>query len=229
VERATPWVCGRGLRCGLWESSLEGLTHCVPPAWHQRVCVSLGAGGLEEDAGRMSTYMPSFWTCFHFGNRWKWLHYSWFSENINTCKKNWDQQNETYLLKFLLYNILLLLNVCDYLVDGRTDASRQKYCSFKLALNQGLYIYFQELGLARAYMTDRGTNSFIRKLLCLPFLPAEHIEPMFEAMRENNGTDQLTPLLEYVGRTWVTSQFWPVSCWSVYGQPVRTNNDCEGK
>ena len=38
----------------------------------------------------------------------------------------------------------------------------------------------------------------------------------------------LTPLLQYVGRTWIESNVWPPACWSVYFQTVRTNNDLEG-
>ncbi|XP_052229578.1 uncharacterized protein LOC127843804 [Dreissena polymorpha] len=36
------------------------------------------------------------------------------------------------------------------------------------------------------------------------------------------------PLMEYVRRTWLESDVWPVHSWSVYGRSVRTNNDVEG-
>ena len=45
---------------------------------------------------------------------------------------------------------------------------------------------------------------------------------------EQEATAALTPLLQYVGRTWIESNVWPPACWSVYFQSVRTNNDLEG-
>ena len=35
-------------------------------------------------------------------------------------------------------------------------------------------------------------------------------------------------LLNYVEDNWLLSTVWQVSSWSVFGQTVRTNNDCEG-
>ena len=78
-------------------------------------------------------------------------------------------------------------------------------------------------------MHDEGTYCFVRKLLCLPFLPSNHIEPIFRAMCEFNTAQRLVPLLEYIDSTWMKSTVWPVECWSVFGQSVRTNNDVEGK
>ena len=82
------------------------------------------------------------------------------------------------------------------------------------------------MGLAIEYMHDEGT--YMRKLLCLPFLPSEHIRPTFEALCDLKSADHLTPLLNYLANKWVNSRPWPVEGWSVYGQSVRTNNDVEG-
>ncbi|XP_053390676.1 uncharacterized protein LOC123565429 [Mercenaria mercenaria] len=84
----------------------------------------------------------------------------------------------------------------------------------------------QNLGLTGAYMQDEGTHWFIRKILALPLIPAEHAAPAFEHI-QRKGTPPLQPLLEYVQSTWFNG-FWSPEEWSVYGQSIRTNNDCEG-
>ena len=38
----------------------------------------------------------------------------------------------------------------------------------------------------------------------------------------------LRRLMSYIKSTWITSSTFPVNTWSVFGQPVRTNNDVEG-
>ncbi|KAH3790725.1 hypothetical protein DPMN_168932 [Dreissena polymorpha] len=77
-------------------------------------------------------------------------------------------------------------------------------------------------------MSETGTYSFIRQLLCLPLLPAEHIRPTFDMMSGLNTARHITPLVEYMYNTWISSTVWPVESWSVYGHTVRTNNDVEG-
>lgn len=93
---------------------------------------------------------------------------------------------------------------------------------------QAVWRHVQSLGLASQYLSDAGTRCFIRKLLSLPFIPAEHIEPTFDALRSFNSSDNIEPLLDYVHTNWIQSSFWPIQCWCVYGQSVRTNNDVEG-
>ena len=63
--------------------------------------------------------------------------------------------------------------------------------------------------------------------MALCFLPAQHITPVFRRM-EQEATAALTPLMQSVARTWIDSATWPPTCWSVYFQSVRTNNDLEG-
>lgn len=93
---------------------------------------------------------------------------------------------------------------------------------------QAVFRHVQSLGLATEYLQEGGTYAFIRKLLCLPFLPAEHIQPTFRALCDLNSATHLEPLLEYMDRTWFQSATWSVENLCVYGQSVRTNNDCEG-
>ena len=38
----------------------------------------------------------------------------------------------------------------------------------------------------------------------------------------------LRRFMSYIKYTWITSSKFPVNIWSVFGQPVRTNNDIEG-
>ncbi|KAH3774411.1 hypothetical protein DPMN_175793 [Dreissena polymorpha] len=73
-------------------------------------------------------------------------------------------------------------------------------------------------------MSETGTYSFIRQLLCLPLLPAEHIRLTFEM----NTATHITPLIESMYHTWINSTEWPLESWSVYGQTIQTNNDLEG-
>ncbi|KAH3748401.1 hypothetical protein DPMN_182846 [Dreissena polymorpha] len=87
---------------------------------------------------------------------------------------------------------------------------------------------FQSKGLEPEYQQKKGTYAFIRKLLCLPYLSAEHIVPVFVTLVDL-ASEHVMPLMEYVRRTWLESDVWPVHSWSVYGRSVRTNNDVEGK
>lgn len=85
----------------------------------------------------------------------------------------------------------------------------------------------QAKGLATEYIERKGAYRFIRKLLCLPFLPSEHIAEVFDSLSDV-APDHYDGLMTYMRRTWIESDMWPVQCWSVYNQSVRTNNDVEG-
>jgi len=41
-------------------------------------------------------------------------------------------------------------------------------------------------------------------------------------------TARLQQLTDYINENWVSSTMWPPATWTVYGQPIRTNNDVEG-
>ena len=72
-----------------------------------------------------------------------------------------------------------------------------------------------------AYNNDRGTYSFITKMMALPFLPESEIQPMFQRL-QCQASEPLQPFAEYVSSTWGPSD------WSVFKKAVRTNNDVEG-
>ena len=86
----------------------------------------------------------------------------------------------------------------------------------------------QELGLQQAYRNDRGTHDLVRKLLALPFLPADEIPNAFHSLETKAPTEPLQALAQYINNTWISSTTWHPSCWSVFQQSVRTNNDTEG-
>ena len=66
----------------------------------------------------------------------------------------------------------------------------------------------------------------LRKLLALPLLLAEHIQPAFTAISSAGVPDAAAvdqQYLSYVSATWLESTVWSADL-SVYGQHVRTNN-----
>ena len=65
-------------------------------------------------------------------------------------------------------------------------------------------------------------------LLALPFLPADHIPREFEELTRRARSPSLRALLSYIEKSWVNGAVAPPESWSVFGQPIRTNNDTEG-
>ncbi|KAK3720985.1 hypothetical protein QZH41_018542 [Actinostola sp. cb2023] len=86
----------------------------------------------------------------------------------------------------------------------------------------------QEYGLQTAYSQNDGVYQLIRKVMALPFLPTDQIPLMFARLSIQAQAPALRNLMDYVKRQWVESSMFPPKDWSVYGQPVRTNNDIEG-
>ena len=80
------------------------------------------------------------------------------------------------------------------------------------------------------YMTSGPVNSFIRHLLALPYLPAEHILDSFEKIAQSvaAAAPALQALVTYIRHTWLQNSMWPPQSWSVFNRSVRTNNDTEG-
>ncbi|KAK8373907.1 hypothetical protein O3P69_019899, partial [Scylla paramamosain] len=64
-------------------------------------------------------------------------------------------------------------------------------------------------GLQSPYTNDGDMHKYLRKLLSLPYVPAENIEELFiRFYRKANGSPQLLQLLDYVKTTWITSSIW---------------------
>ena len=93
--------------------------------------------------------------------------------------------------------------------------------SFSLSILQ-----VQELGLQSSYTHDRGTHLYIKKMIALPFLPEEEIEPMFRRL-QRQASEPLQQFTEYVSNTWINGT-WGPSDWTVFKKAIRTNNDVEG-
>ena len=86
------------------------------------------------------------------------------------------------------------------------------------------FLQIQELGLQQPYCNDQGTYVYLRKLMALPFLPEQEIQPMFKQLRQQATTAPLQQFVAYVSDTWM----WPPSSWSVYMMATWSNNDVEG-
>jgi hypothetical protein len=83
------------------------------------------------------------------------------------------------------------------------------------------------LGLKTSYNEKKGVHFFVRKLLALSYLPADHIRPAFNNISQATSI-QLQLLVNYLTNTWLNNTTWSVQQWSVFRQTVRTNNDVEG-
>ena len=81
-----------------------------------------------------------------------------------------------------------------------------------------------------AYMNNDRVHQFIRQLMALPYLPKEHIRSSFNRLHLTVPVSArpLRRPMSYIKSTWITSSKFPVNTWSVFGQPVRTNNDVKG-
>lgn len=64
--------------------------------------------------------------------------------------------------------------------------------------------------------------------MALPFLPEHEIVPMFQILARSATSEPLQNLVEYIRGQWIESSIHPPKDWSIYGQPIRTNNDIEG-
>ena len=83
------------------------------------------------------------------------------------------------------------------------------------------------LGLKTTYDQKKAVHIYIRKVLSLPFLPADHIGPAFQQLSPIATSEKLQQLMSYLKETWVNNTVWNVRQWSVFRQSVRTNNDVE--
>ena len=99
-------------------------------------------------------------------------------------------------------------------------------CAFHWS--QAIWRHIQTSGLQPAYVARNDAYKFLRKVLALPFLPAAKIKPMFAELEQKCNDTKVEKVLQYVKSTWIDSTLWPPAAWSVFMQPIRTNNDVEG-
>ncbi|KAK3727606.1 hypothetical protein QZH41_012639 [Actinostola sp. cb2023] len=93
---------------------------------------------------------------------------------------------------------------------------------------QAIWRKVQELGLQHTYQHDENSYTYIRKLMALPFVPYHEVQRIFNRLKLEAKTGPLQDLVSYIKTSWVESSIHPPKDWSVYGQPIRTNNDLEG-
>ena len=109
-----------------------------------------------------------------------------------------------------------------------TPSVEQVTADFTFHWNQALWRKVEELGLQTAYMRDRATNSYIRRLMALPLLPHETIAATFDSLKPEASTEPLQQFVSYIVENWIRNTVWHPKCWSVFMQSIRTNNDIEG-
>ena len=93
---------------------------------------------------------------------------------------------------------------------------------------QAIWRKVQGLGLGSAYKDDDVVHKYMRQIMALPFLPHEHIKPMFNSLKDLATSLPLQNLVQYVQTTWIDSALWSPNRWSIFQRSVRTNNDVEG-
>lgn len=64
--------------------------------------------------------------------------------------------------------------------------------------------------------------------MALPFLPSHEIPEVFNGLKDQAVTRSLRHIVDYMQRQWIESTIFPIKDWSIFGQPIRTNNDIEG-
>jgi hypothetical protein len=101
--------------------------------------------------------------------------------------------------------------------------SRHRGCHFHYC--QAIYCNVQRLGLANAYETWQDICMQIRTLIAMAFLPLLTNCLTFATL-EIQANPLLQPLFQYFCHEWLTVV--PPAMWNVYGESLRTNNDCEG-
>ena len=83
----------------------------------------------------------------------------------------------------------------------------------------------QSLGLANVIEDEEGAHYLIKKVMCLPLLPAESIPDGLNQIMEENESLTLYPLFGYINRFWLRQI--GAEQLSLYNRPFRTNNAIE--
>ena len=85
-----------------------------------------------------------------------------------------------------------------YVINNRRNMVNYWRCSVR---NKSVICparIIQLIGLQQQYMSDISTHNFCRKLMALPFLPAEHIEPAFRNLVEHASSGTELELATYI-------------------------------
>jgi hypothetical protein len=124
-----------------------------------------------------------------------------------------------------------------------SDFERAIWCEFKLSFSSikilccafhWTQVMFRRLcliGLSPMYHLNPDFQTLVRQLLCLHLIPHSKIKSTFKLISNKLKALRL-PLVEsylqYVKTNWIKSTMYPPSSWSVFMQPIRTNNHAEG-
>ena len=69
--------------------------------------------------------------------------------------------------------------------------------------------------------------SFLRLVMALPFLPHEHIRDAFLDL-DDKAPASVVPVMDYVYKTWIRNNVYPIRNWSIFMCSIRKNNNMEG-
>jgi len=78
-----------------------------------------------------------------------------------------------------------------------------KGCSFHWG--QAVMRKVANLGLKTTYVQKKAVHIYIRKVLSLPFLPADHIWPAFQQLSAVATSEKLQQLMSYLEETWLNN------------------------
>jgi hypothetical protein len=102
-------------------------------------------------------------------------------------------------------------------------------CSFHFC--QAIIRRLKRLGLANLYNHCQTFRFLVRKMLCLNLLPHSKIPSNFrliEAELLQLKMPQVAQLCDYFSAQWIDTSIFHPGTWSVFNQPIRTNNHEEG-
>ena len=107
---------------------------------------------------------------------------------------------------------------------------RQFGCAFHFT--NAIYRKIQKIGLSTLYNKDREVKELCRQIMCINMIHYKDISFILYFLREkcsrSTHHELLLCLLNYVEKNWINNVLWIPKFWSVYKQPIRTNNDAEG-
>ena len=136
-----------------------------------------------------------------------------------------------FMLSFSGFEFSIILHIHLYLLVElqflAIHIAVHHYSSLQLCF---FYLKVKEIGLHTAYLYQQQVRAYIRELMALPHLPANHIIPAFQQLKERcpRTNEKLLDLLPYFDENWVNSTSRPPASWSIFKHMVRTNDDVEG-
>lgn len=113
------------------------------------------------------------------------------------------------------------------LLSRQSSLTSRRGCTFHFS--QDVWRNVQSVGLQSAYTKDDVINCVCRKTQALCFLSVDVIADEFGKLEQlaAGGDTRVQEHLQYVRHNWIDS-CWRPATWSVFRQPIRTNNDVEG-